>query len=229
MQSQIEQFACSFKPVFIGAAAIIFYICPAQKKAEMDTAKISLEEKAETRSKSAKPLLYVGMMSMVMLFAAFTSALVVRRAEPNWIVFDLPFELYISCGIIALSSLSLIYASRSAKRDNYQGVKTGVGITLLLGIAFVVSQFSAYSALVDGGMFFAGPTSNASWAYLYVLIGVHLGHLLGGIVVMIVTLINALRERYNSKESLGLELTSIYWHFLDVLWIYLFLFLLLMV
>jgi cytochrome c oxidase subunit 3 len=61
------------------------------------------------------------------------------------------------------------------------------------------------------------------------LIGVHLGHLLGGIVVMIVTLINALRERYNSKESLGLELTSIYWHFLDVLWIYLFLFLLLMI
>jgi cytochrome c oxidase subunit 3 len=195
----------------------------------MDTARISVEEKAEARGKSAKPLLYVGMMSMVMLFAAFTSALVVRRAEPNWIAFDLPLSLYISCGIIALSSLSLIYATRSAKKDNYQGVKTGVGITLLLGIAFIISQFSAYSALIDGNMFFAGPTSNASWAYLYVLVGVHLGHLFGGIVVLLVTLINALRERYNSEDHLGLELTSIYWHFLDVLWIYLFLFLLLMI
>ncbi|MBL4753911.1 MAG: cytochrome c oxidase subunit 3 [Flavobacteriales bacterium] len=195
----------------------------------MKEAKITLAEKAETRGKSAKPLLYVGMVSMSMLFAAFTSAILVRRAEPNWIVFDLPLELYVSCIIIVLSSLSLIYASRSAKRDDYQGVKIGVGVTLILGIAFIVSQFSAYGTLVDGGMFFAGPTSNASWAFLYVLVGVHLGHLYGGVVVLIVTLVNALKERYNSKEHLGLELSSIYWHFLDVLWIYLFLFLLLMI
>jgi len=195
----------------------------------MDTAEISLEERATTRGKTAKPLLWVGMGSIVMLFAAFTSAIVVRRAEPNWILFEMPLDLYISCIIIILSSLTLIYASRSAKNNNYQGVKIGVGATLLLGIAFVVSQFSAYGELVDQDMFFAGPTSNASWSFLYVVVGVHLGHLIGGIVVMIVTLINALRERYNSEDSLGLQLTGIYWHFLDVLWIYLFLFLLLMI
>jgi len=195
----------------------------------MKEAQISLEERTETRGKSAKPLLYVGMVSMSMLFAAFTSAIIVRRAEPNWIAFDLPTELYISCVIIVLSSLSLIYASRSAKSNNHQGVTTGVGVALLLGIAFIISQFSAYATLVEGGMFFAGPTSNASWSFLYVLIGVHLGHLYGGIVVLIVTLVNALKERYNAKDHLGLELSSIYWHFLDVLWIYLFLFLMLMI
>ncbi|MBL4578409.1 MAG: cytochrome c oxidase subunit 3 [Flavobacteriales bacterium] len=195
----------------------------------MSTALISLEERSEIRSKTAKPLLWVGMMSMVMLFAAFTSAIVVRRAEPNWILFDLPPDLYISCFIIALSSLTLMYASRSAKNNNYQGVKIGVGATLILGIAFVISQFSGYGALVDAGMFFAGPTSNASWSFLYVVVGVHLGHLIGGLVVLMITLANAFKQRYNSNDSLGLQLTSIYWHFLDVLWIYLFLFLLLMI
>jgi len=166
---------------------------------------------------------------MVMLFGAFTSAIVVRSAEPNWIVFDFPLDLYISCIIIVLSSATLIYASRSVRTNNLKGVKIGVALTLLLGIAFVYSQFSAYEALVNAGLFFAGPTSNASSSFLYVLIGVHLAHLIGGIVVLTFTLINSLKEKYNSEDSLGLQLTSIYWHFLDVLWIYLFLFLLLMI
>ena len=195
----------------------------------MNTTAYSLEEQSLIRNKTHKPLLWLGMMSMLMLFAGLTSAVFVRRAEGNWISFDLPLDLYISCFIIALSSLTLFYASRSVKNNNYQGVKIGVGATLLLGIAFVVSQFSAYGALVDGGMFFAGPTSNASWAYLYVLVGLHLAHLFGGIIVLIITLFSALKERYNAEDNIGLQLTSIYWHFLDVLWIYLFLFLMLMI
>lgn len=195
----------------------------------MSIAVISLEESSEIRNKTAKPLLWVGMMSMVMLFGALTSAVVVRRAEADWISFDLPLDLYISCFIMALSSVTLIYANRSAKNNNMSGIKIGVGATLLLGIVFVLTQISAYGELVDGGMFFAGPTSNASWAFLYVLVGLHLTHLFGGIIVLMVTLYNAVNERYNAEEYLGLQLSSIYWHFLDVLWIYLFLFLLLMI
>ena len=195
----------------------------------MNTSTYTLEEQYSVRKRTHKPLLWVGMGSMLMLFAGLTSALIVRRAEGNWIYFDLPTDLYISCFIIIISSLTLIYASKAAANNNFQGVKIGVGATLLLGIAFVVSQFSAYGALVDGGMFFAGPTSNASWAYLYVLIGLHLAHLLGGIVVLLFTMASAAKERYTSEDSIGLELTSIYWHFLDVLWICLFLFLFLMI
>ncbi len=195
----------------------------------MNTAAYTLDEQYLVRKKTHKPLLWIGMVSMVMLFGGLTSAVIVSRAEGNWISFDLPLDLYISCFIIVLSSLTLVYASRAAKNNNPQGVKIGVGITLLLGIAFVVSQFSAYGELVDQGMFFAGPTFNGATGYLYVLIGLHLAHLFAGIIVLMVTMRSAMKETYNSEDNIGLQLTSIYWHFLDVLWIYLFLFLLLMI
>ena len=198
---------------------------PAEGEEKIEVPSSTLQaEKLEVRKRTHKPLLYIGMMSMVMLFAGLTSAVFVRRAEGNW-----PFDLYISCIIMLLSSATLVYASKSAKKNNSQGVKIGVIATLVLGIAFVMSQFSAYGALVDGKMFFAGPGSNASWAYLYVLVGLHLAHLFGGIIMMMITTVNALKEKYNSTDAIGLELASIYWHFLDVLWIYLFLFLFLMI
>ncbi|HIA36935.1 MAG TPA: heme-copper oxidase subunit III [Flavobacteriales bacterium] len=194
----------------------------------MTVSTITLEESEYIRNKTAKPLLWVGMVSIVMLFAGLTSAIVVRRAEANWMLFEFPQAFYNSTLIIIISSLTLIYAARSAKADNYTGIKTGVGLTLLLGIGFVFAQFTAYKELVDAGVFLAGAQSNPSGSFMYVLTGLHLAHLFGGIIVLIVVFVKSLLLKYNSKKILGLQLCAIYWHFLAVLWIYLFLFLMLM-
>jgi len=189
---------------------------------------LTLEESIYIRHKTAKPLLWVGMVSIVMLFAGLTSAIIVRRAEANWMLFEFPQAFYISTILIIISSLTLIYAVISAKADNYAGIKTGLGLTLLLGIGFVFAQFTAYGELIDAGVFLAGAQSNPSGSFMYVLTGLHLAHLFGGIIVLIFVFVKSLLLKYNSENLLGLQLCSIYWHFLDVLWIYLFLFLMLM-
>jgi cytochrome c oxidase subunit 3 len=194
----------------------------------MNVATITLEEAEFIRNKTAKPLLWVGMVSIVMLFGGLTSAIIVRRAEANWMLFEFPQAFYISTALIIISSLTLMYAAKSAEANNYAGIKTGVGLTLLLGIGFVLAQFTAYVELVDAGVFFAGAQSNPSGSFMYVLTGLHLAHLFGGILVLLFVFVKSLWHKYDSENLLGLQLCSIYWHFLDVLWIYLFLFLMLM-
>ena len=195
----------------------------------MSTVDISLDEKKEIKAKTAKPLLWVGMVSMTMLFAGLTSAVIVRRADTGWMHFPIPSGFYLSTVFIVLSSLSLALALKAAKHDKMHGVKVGVGITLALGAAFVFSQFHAFRQLIDAGIFFAGSQSSSSGSFLYVLAGLHLAHLFGGLIVLIVVLIRAVLQKYNSENLLGLELCSIFWHFLDVLWLYLFVFLLLII
>lgn len=182
-------------------------------------------ELKEARRKAAKPLLWVGIVSIVMLFAGLTSAYIVRADNGNWLIFNLPDMFYISTAVIITSSLTLFAALRMAKKNNYKGVIFGVLLTLILGLVFTYTQFQGWSQLTAKGIVFAGKYSNASGSFLYVLTGLHLAHLFGGLISLLVTLVNSLRKQYNAENTLGLELCSIYWHFLDILWVYLFLFL----
>ena len=184
------------------------------------------EEKRITREKVAKPLLWIGMVSMVMIFASLTSAYVVRMEKGDWLKIELPQLFYISTALIIMSSVSMNWALSSAKKNNLKAVKQALSFTLLLGVGFVFSQLMAWGDLVKQHIFFAGKMSNASGSFLYVISGVHLVHLMGGLISVMITLIMAIKEKYNSNNLLGLKLCSIYWHFLDILWIYLFLFLL---
>lgn len=187
---------------------------------------ISIEEKKITREKVAKPLLWLGMVSMAMLFAGMTSAYVVSLGKGGWLIFDLPQLFYVSTAVIMVSSVTMNWAVASAKKNNYKNVKLSSLITLVLGLAFVVCQFKAWGNLVDQKVFFAGKYSNAAGSYLYMLTGLHLAHLVGGIIALSVVWINSTRNKYSSENLLGIKLCAIFWHFLDVLWIYLFLFLL---
>lgn len=184
------------------------------------------EEKKLIREKSSKPMLWLGMVSMMMLFGGFSSAYIVSYHSAKWLKFELPQLFYISTAVIILSSVTMNMALSAAKKDNYAGVKRFTLITLLLGIAFVICQFQAWSFLVSQGIYFTGKTSNASGSYLYVLTALHLLHLAGGLISLAVVWVNAGRKKYNSSNLLGIQLSAIFWHFLDVLWIYLFLFLL---
>ena len=170
-------------------------------------------------------MLWLAIVSMCMIFGGLTSAYMVRRGDPGWLVFELPKLFYVSTAIIIISSFTMIWAVQSARKDNFFGVKAGVVLTFLLGIVFIVCQFKAWDSLVAQGVFLTGSSSNPAGSFLYVITGAHLVHLLGGIIILIFICINAFRHIYHSKNLLGLQLGSIYWHFLDLLWLYLFLFL----
>jgi cytochrome c oxidase subunit 3 len=98
-------------------------------------------------------------------------------------------------------------------------------LTLILGVGFVICQFMAWKALVAQGIFLGGSGSNPAGSFLYVISGAHLAHITGGIIMLIYVCIKSFKEIYHSKNLLGLQLCSIFWHFLDLLWVYLFLFL----
>lgn len=187
---------------------------------------ISLEENKEIKKKVAKPLLWIAIVSMIMMFAGLTSAYVVRQAKGDWLKFELPVLFYISTAIIIASSITMNWAIASAKKEQLKNIKTAVLLTLLLGIGFAISQFAAWGQLTDQKVFFAGESSNASGSFLYVLTALHLAHLGGGLISLAVTWAQSIKEKYNSGNLLGLQLCATYWHFLDILWVYLFLFLL---
>ena len=185
---------------------------------------ISAEEQQDIRSKSAKPMLYLGIVSMCMIFAGLTSAYIVSSGSSTaWVAFELPTMFYVSTLVIICSSLCMLFAHRSAKNDNMSGVKIGVLMTLILGISFIFCQYKAFGELVANKLFMVSSTNSAP-QYLYFIVGAHLAHLLGGIIMLIYVCIKSFKQLYHSKNLLGLQLSSIYWHFLDLLWVYLFLF-----
>jgi len=177
------------------------------------------------KAKAKKALLWVSMVSMLMIFASLTSAYIVRKEKGDWLQFELPQLFYISTAIILISSITMNWVLAAAKKNNFKHTKLAALLTLLLGLAFVVCQFQAWGTLVEQKIVFAGMYSNASGSFLYVLTGLHLAHLFGGIIAISVVWIKSIQEKYNSENLLGIRLCAIFWHFLDFLWIYLFLFL----
>jgi len=182
------------------------------------------EIKAATR-KTAKPLLYIGIVSIIMLFAGLTSAYVVRADNGNWLVFKLPDIMIVSTAIMVTSSITMLMAQRSIKKDNNKGAILGLLLTLLLGFIFIYTQVLGWKQLTAQGIYFAGKYSNASGSFLYFIALMHVLHMAGGIIAILVSLTKCLLKKYSSADYLGIELTAIYWHFMDLLWVYLFLFL----
>jgi cytochrome c oxidase subunit 3 len=170
-----------------------------------------------------KVLLWLSIVSMIMMFAGLTSGYIVRQADGNWLVFELPRIFYFSTAAILLSSISMQWALQSVKKDNIPNLRTGLIITLGLGLVFAFAQFMAWSRLVEMGVFFTG---NPAGSFLYVLTGLHLAHLTGGLIALMVLTSRAIQGRYHSGNHLGVRLCTTYWHFLDGLWVYLFIFLL---
>jgi cytochrome c oxidase subunit 3 len=168
--------------------------------------------------------LWLFLVTVVMIFAALTSAYIVRQAEGNWLDYELPEIFWLTSGIVVLSSISLQWAYHSAKKDNFLSLRIGMVITLLLGIAFLVGQWYSWVALVDREVFFVG---NPAGSFLYVFTGLHAVHLISGVIFLIIVLISTLKLKVHSKSLDVMEMATTYWHFLGGLWLYLFMFLLL--
>jgi|UniRef100_UPI004047995F cytochrome c oxidase subunit III len=168
--------------------------------------------------------LWLFLVTVVMIFAALTSAYIVRQAEGNWLEYELPEIFWYTSGIVILSSIALQVAYYSAKKDNFVGLRLGMVLTVLLGIGFLIGQWYSWVALVDREVFFVG---NPAGSFLYVFTGLHAVHLISGVIFLIIVLISTFRYKVHSQALNTLDMAATYWHFLGGLWLYLFLFLLL--
>jgi cytochrome c oxidase subunit III len=167
--------------------------------------------------------MWLFIVSIVMLFAAFTSAYLVRKAEGNWVEFKLPNLFYYSTGVLIASSISMHAALIAAKKDQFNALRLSISITFVLGLLFLVMQYYGWAQLVEMNVYFVG---NPSGSFVYVFSGLHGLHLVSGLVVLLVALVAAFRLRINAKALTQIKICSTYWHFLDALWVYLFIFLL---
>jgi len=175
--------------------------------------------------KHLKILLWLGIAGMVMLFSALISAYVVMEGRTSWMHYDLPAIFSISTAVILLSSISMNKALSATKANESQKASAALLITLFLGLLFAVLQFVGWNDLYANNIVFAGQNSNPAGSFIYVFTGLHIAHLLGGIIALLVTLYKNSKRVYSSENRLGVELCASYWHFLDGLWLYLFLFL----
>jgi len=176
------------------------------------------------RKKSAKPMLWVSMISMVMFFAGLTSAYVISMRRDDWVTFELPDAFYISTVLIILSSITISISQRLIKKSKRELSIAFLLITFVLGIAFVWQQYAGFEDLRNAGLFFTGPTSTVSTSFIIGITLMHAFHVFAGIIVLLVVIYNHFKYKYTSDDLLGFELGAIFWHFVDVLWIYLFFF-----
>jgi len=181
----------------------------------------------EIRERSPKMLLWIALVSIGMMFAGLTSGYIVRRGSGTWITFQIPFPFYISTAILLISSITMNMALRAAKKSAYSTTSNTILLTWILGLAFGVFQFMGFKAMISQGIFLVGTNSNASGSYLYILALLHIGHVIGGLVALTIAYIKSLRHKYSADNYLGVKLCATYWHFLDGLWVYLFVFMLL--
>ncbi len=166
--------------------------------------------------------LWIFMISVLMIFASLTSAYIVKKAEGDWLLIEFPQMFKITSLLIILSSVSMHFAYLSAKRNNIQNIRIGLAITGVLAIAFSLGQYLSWGELVEQGVFFVG---NPAGSFIYVFTGLHVAHLLGGLIFLLIVVRRAFAYRVHSKNMLSIELCATYWHFLGGLWLYLYIFL----
>lgn len=161
---------------------------------------------------------WVGMGGILMFFAALTSAMIVREGlSGDWQPFALPPVLYASTLILLASSFTIERARRDLVGGSLQGLRRWVNVTSGLGLAFLACQLLGWQALVDRGLYLA---SNPANSFYYVLTAGHGAHLLGGIAALGYIWARVRSSRPWPTREAVVEASALYWHFLDVLWIY---------
>ena len=187
---------------------------------------MTTEEQKSRTARSYKLILLFAMVSMIMMFAGLTSAFVVSKSRADWLKdFQLPTAFYYSTIAIIGCSVTFHLAKKAIQKNNQSKTTIFLLTTLILGLLFVVLQFVGFGQIVDAGHYFTGSGSSITTTFLYVVTVVHLIHLAGCVISLLIIIYNHFKQKYNSSQTLGIELGAMYWHFLDLLWVYLFLFL----
>ena len=199
---------------------------------------MSISDSFEVKiSKAKKMMLWFGMISISMTFAGLTSAFIISSSRPDWLEsFSLPYWFTISTVSIVFSSL--FFQIAKYRLDKYvrvslpeniniyierSNVNLFLGLTIIMALIFVISQFLGFDVIISQGFYFTGPESSVTTSYVYILVFLHLLHLFAGIIVLAVVTTKFNKQKYE-KNKLGFEMALIFWHFLGALWIYLFFF-----
>ena len=168
--------------------------------------------------------MWVALAAILMMFAALTSAYVFRAGIGGWRAVELPRVLWLSTVLILASSVTLEVARRALRWEETERYRRWLSITLLLGGGFLASQIWAWRQLAAQGVYVA--TSPHS-SFVYILTGLHGAHLLGGLLALIYLAVRAwsraqLDEQRVAQRRAATDIVSLYWHFMDGLWLYLF-------
>jgi cytochrome c oxidase subunit 3 len=170
--------------------------------------------------------LWTAIGSICMFFIGLTSAYIVKKgadiASGHWLLFKVPMPFYYSTLIIVLSSGSIFLAKKYFLKGDKKGYQISMLTSSLLGTLFIALQYLGWKGLINIGVYVGGSLSNASGSFFYVLSGAHALHIIGGLLIMYWMTIKAFVRKKNLQSKLGMELISIYWHFVDILWVYLF-------
>jgi len=165
--------------------------------------------------------LWVALGSIIMMFAGLTSAYVVKRDQPGWTTFSIPKAFWYSTAVILISSLTIQMALKAFKEREMQRYRNLLTTTAILGILFVILQWMGFRQIWNTGITFKG---SGGGQFLYIIAGLHAVHVLGGILALVVMFAKAFASKVRSYNSVPVELMSTYWHFVDLLWIYLLIF-----
>ncbi len=165
--------------------------------------------------------LWVAIGSIVMMFAGLTSAYIVKREQPGWTSFLMPIAFYYSTAIILISSVTIYLAGKSFVERRMIRYRKMVGATIILGLVFILLQWLGFRHLWVTGTTFHG---SGAGQFLYIIAGLHALHVFGGIIALVILWFRARNTRIRSYNRVPVDVVSTYWHFVDLLWIYLFIF-----
>ncbi|HEX8088865.1 MAG TPA: cytochrome c oxidase subunit 3 [Blastocatellia bacterium] len=170
--------------------------------------------------------MWVALASILMLFISLTSAYIVRQipalngGEVDWVPLQMPPVLWLNTAALLASSVTIEVARRALKRNEYGRFNRWIATTTILGIGFLAGQFIAWRQLTDQGVYV---DSHPHSSFFYLLTSLHGVHLLGGVIALSFVTVAALRLRIGMRKRAAVNVTALYWHFMDGLWIYLFL------
>ncbi len=168
--------------------------------------------------------LWLFIVSVTMIFISLSSAYIVKQSDGNWLIFEFPELFKVTSVVIVISSITMHWAYLAAKKNNLLQIRIGLLVTGLLAIAFTVGQFYAWGELVEQDAYFRG---NPAGSFVYVFSGLHIAHLVGGLIFLLNVLFASFKYKVHSKSLTKIEMCTTYWHFLGGLWLYLYLFLVL--
>lgn len=183
-------------------------------------------EQQNKRLHPHKFALWVAIASILMMFAGFTSAFIVKSNQSGWRTFVLPNIFWVSTALILISSLTMAMATKAFKGRNMQQYRLLLGVTFTLGIGFVITQIIGFTELWNNNVQFKG--ASGAGQFFYAIAGLHAIHVIGGVIALLLIFVKSIVGKTKSYNPVPVEVMGMYWHFVDLLWVYLMIFFLIL-
>ena len=168
--------------------------------------------------------MWLGLAGILMMFAGLTSAYIVKRSQPGWESFTLPRIFSYSTLVILVSSVTMQVALRAFKAHQMGKYRLFLASTAVLGILFSILQVNGFFQFGEMGMKMIGIGSNPAYSFVLAIAGLHIVHVLGGAVALGIIFFKAFSTKKRNYDSIPVEIVATYWHFVDILWVYIFVF-----